>query len=324
MFEQRIEDIVCKILAFDAQKNALDFIMFLRANDTVFERGKGYWEDKNYLMIKANGEFVCFILIGGDNGKEDSWTIWSDDSGSVWFEDFPLDDKTKGIAHANVDFCGNCGSCSGGTGKKIFGKPFENVCRTVFKFDNPSGEAVECAKKLVKIRINECKNKPTTTDRCILFSLTEADFNELTPLLTNPDVRRYLGGVRPIEDSLSNLRESITSANNYPFAVRLRSTKELLGLVTIAPHHEPTDMEISYMFLPKHWGKGYAREAIKTILDFCKQKLNLNRVVSETQTANHRSCRLLETLGYRVKSQIERFGEKQTIYVYQFENGESL
>jgi ribosomal-protein-alanine N-acetyltransferase len=298
--------------------------MFLRANDTMFERGKGYWEDKNYWMIKANSEFVCFILIGGDNGKEDSWTIWSDDSGSVWFEDFLLDDKTKEIAHANLDFCGNCGSCSGGTSKKIFGKPFENVCRTVFKFDNPSDEAVECAKMLVEVRINECTNKPITTDRCILSPLAEADFNDLTSLLTNTNVRRYLGGVRPIEDSLRNLRESMVAANNYPFVVRLCGTTELLGLVTIAPHHEPTDMEISYMFLPEHWGKGYAREAIKAILDFCKQKLNLNRVVSETQTANIRSCLLLETLGYRAESQIERFGAKQTIYVYHFENGESL
>jgi ribosomal-protein-alanine N-acetyltransferase len=239
----------------------------------------------------------------------------------MWFGGYPLDDKTKGIAHANVDFCGNCGSCSGGTSKTIFGKPFENVCRTVIKFDNPSDEAVECAKKLVEVRINECTNKPITTDRCILSPLAEADFNDLKPLLTNTDVRRYLGGVRPIEDSLSNLRESISTANNYPFVARLCGTTELLGLVTIAPHHNPTDMEISYMFLPEHWGKGYAREAIKAILDFCKQKLNLNRVVSETQTSNHRSCRLLETLGYRAESQIERFGAKQTIYVYKFENG---
>ena len=165
---------------------------------------------------------------------------------------------------------------------------------------------------------------PIATDRCILSPLTEADFCELTPLLTNADVRRYLGGVRPVEDSFHNMRESIATANNYPFVVRLCGTTELLGLVTIAPHHEPTDMEISYMFLPEHWGKGYAQEAMKAVLNFCEQKLNLNRVVSETQTANHRSCRLLETLGYCAESKIERFGAKQTIYAYQFRDGVAI
>jgi len=168
---------------------------------------------------------------------------------------------------------------------------------------------------------NECTSKPISTDRCILSSLTEAGFFELTPLLTNAEVRRYLGGVRPIEDSFRYLRESIASASNYPFVVRLCGTAELLGLVTLGPHHVPTDMEVSYMFLPEHWGKGYAQEAMKAILGFCKQRLNLNRVVSETQAANLRSCRLLETLGYRAESNIDRFGAKQTIYVYEFEDG---
>jgi hypothetical protein len=39
-----------------------------------------------------------------------------------------------------------------GTTKTIFGKTFDNVCRTAFRFDNPTAEAVECVMKLAEIR----------------------------------------------------------------------------------------------------------------------------------------------------------------------------
>jgi len=162
------------------------------------------------------------------------------------------------------------------------------------------------------------------TERCTLFPLAETDFNELVPLFTNAEVRKYLGGVRPVEDSLKGLRFSIAATNEYPFVVRLHNPNTFIGYISVTPHHNPADMEISYMLLPDYWGNGYARETVKALLIFCKQELNLSRVVSETQTANIRSCRLLETLGYRPESSIERFNEKQTIYAYDFTSGGSL
>jgi len=158
MFEQRIEDAIIEVLPVGMQEEALDFANYLRASDMAFERGKVYWENKYYWMIKYESEYVCFVFIGVDEEKDESWTIWSDDSGSKWFEDYPVDNHTKTIAYANVDFCGNCGSCGGGTTKTIFGKKFNNACRTTFRFDNPDSDAVECAKKMVEIRKNDIMN----------------------------------------------------------------------------------------------------------------------------------------------------------------------
>ena len=88
-----------------------------------FKRGKGYWEDKFYWMIKYKDEYVCFILIncGGDKTEPVGWIIWSDDSGSNWFEDIPLDERTKEIAWKHIYICGNCGGCKkpGGSYKTI-------------------------------------------------------------------------------------------------------------------------------------------------------------------------------------------------------------
>lgn len=119
-----------------------------------FIKGNGYWADKHYWIIKYEGEYLYFILFGSDNADTEesgSWTVWSDDSNSEWYEDFRLDEHTKEIAQANVDICVNCGR----TNKTIFGKTFGNVCRTTFRFDSPDVEMVECAKRLVKIRVTD-------------------------------------------------------------------------------------------------------------------------------------------------------------------------
>jgi hypothetical protein len=160
MPERSIEIYIEEILSGDARKNALDFFAYLKANEMQFERGKGYWEDKFYWVIKYNGESVCYILINNHENTE-PWIIWSDDSDSNWYAEAPLDEHMKEIAWRNVDICGNCGGCDkpGGRRKTVFGKDFENVCITTMRFDNPDAEAVECMKRLVEIRKNDILKK---------------------------------------------------------------------------------------------------------------------------------------------------------------------
>jgi len=160
--------------------------------------------------------------------------------------------------------------------------------------------------------------KDILTKRCKLIRLCEADKKELTELYTSEDVRKYLGGACSEEKAMDKLRGLMSVPNGYNFVAKLNNTNCTIGLLMIAPYHDSKDMEISYMFLPKYWGKGYAKEAIKALLDFCKSELNLTRVVSETQAANVSSCRLLESLGYMVEKEIDRFGEKQMVYVYEY------
>ena len=168
----------------------------------------------------------------------------------------------------------------------------------------------------ITITGEQVQMKTLLTQRCTLSPLEDADLGELIPLFTNIEVRKYLGGVRPIEEALAGLRHSVHSPNDYPFTVRLINENTLIGYAVIASHHSPEDMEVSYMFLPEFWGYGYALETIKALIGFCKNELKLNRVVAETQTANTRSCSLLEKLGFRLEDSIVRFDAEQSIYVF--------
>ena len=83
--------------------------------------------------------------------KRQPFTVWSDDSSSAWYKDFPLDETMKELAWKHVDFCENCGgSCSPGKSKIIFGREFHRVCRTTMRFINPDLMELACIKKMVE------------------------------------------------------------------------------------------------------------------------------------------------------------------------------
>ena len=56
-------------------------------------------------------------------------------------------------------------------------------------------------------------------------------------------------------------------------------------------------VEIGWRLLPSHWGRGYALEAARAVLDDGFGRLGLSEIVAFTVPANHRSWGLMERLG---------------------------
>ncbi|WP_137132900.1 GNAT family N-acetyltransferase [Rhizobium sp. FY34] len=155
------------------------------------------------------------------------------------------------------------------------------------------------------------------TAQCILRPLTAHDRDGLIDLKTDPAVRQFLGG--PQKEMVAKASaEALIFGNtlSLAWAVRLREQKEAgcIGLVTVAPHHNESDRELSYQFLPAYWGLGFAFECTQAVLRHAFDILGLPRLVSETQAANRASRSLLERLGMREAGTVERFGEPQIIY----------
>ena len=148
MPEKKIEDIFNEYFIGDTLKNALDFAEFLKANEMVYN---GDYE------IHYKGNLACYI--DTPNDKSQMWSIWTVGDYSNEYEGFPIEKCTKEIAWANVVKCGNCADCNRDPGKTevIFGKEFENVCNgtdnLAMRFVNPDAEAVDCAKKMIDMRM---------------------------------------------------------------------------------------------------------------------------------------------------------------------------
>ena len=145
---------------------------------------------------------------------------------------------------------------------------------------------------------------------------TERDALIISNLWKDEQVRAFLGGI-----VLNNaINEKITAIqhhwNQYQFgffAVVEKNNKEIIGIC--GPHHsEEENIEISYMFFPQFWGKGFAQESVIVTIDYCFKILNLETLIAITQEANRRSCRLLEKIGMKHTNSFERFDAIQRKY----------
>ena len=159
MFEQEMEHVIKEALKGDAQKNALEFAVFLSDNEiTCLRETTGYWADKIYFICNYKDQSVCYIAI--NEYENNSWYITGDDSGTNWYENADLDEPLKEILWENIDICrdrSSCGACGNPgmmSSKKIFGKEFDNVCPVTIKFTNPGMVTVECMKKVFGVRKN--------------------------------------------------------------------------------------------------------------------------------------------------------------------------
>jgi RimJ/RimL family protein N-acetyltransferase len=151
-----------------------------------------------------------------------------------------------------------------------------------------------------------------STARLLLRPIELGDIPAISRLWTDPVVRQYLGG--PVAAEEVARRDELCVGDRTLFSVVRSADATVLGLVVIEPdsgHSQPSasdHTEVSYQFLPEHWGHGYGREAVSAVIAWAMANINPapQAVIAVTQEANKNSRRLLEAIGM---SAIDRFVE---------------
>ena len=140
-----IEQIIRDKCTRDAQKTALDFAAFCRANGIILTPN----EDGNGWAVGGIvGNSLGYWFLNGAEEFPGPWTLWFN---SCDF-DSPADDELKEAAWAHAAPCGHCHAgwkdCGGGN-RTIFGKEFEWLCHSPLMFANPDVPTLEKAEKLL-------------------------------------------------------------------------------------------------------------------------------------------------------------------------------
>ncbi len=153
------------------------------------------------------------------------------------------------------------------------------------------------------------------TNRCKLYKLQEADYEDVKHLYLDDEVRKYLGGRVEEGQYKSKFQEMIESkSDEWHWVVRVNGSMDFVGLVSLDVHADGIGTEISYQLLPKWWRNGYGKEVLKRVIEFAFKELDLETLVAETQSANIPSCKLLESVGMNLENRVVRFGANQNIY----------
>ena len=86
--------------------------------------------------------------------------------------------------------------------------------------------------------------------------------------------------------------------NEWVWAITLRVSAELVGMVGLTPDENPDAAELGYYINRRHWGLGIATEAGRLVVDYGIRVLGLRRITSGHFLGNPASGHVLSKLGF--------------------------
>jgi ribosomal-protein-alanine N-acetyltransferase len=100
-------------------------------------------------------------------------------------------------------------------------------------------------------------------------------------------------------DYLENIAEGFAERTLFQWAITELESALLIGTATLTAWDRVNrHAEVGFVLHPSQWGKGLASEAVRTVLRFGFERMDLHRVEAELDPRNTASARLLEGLGF--------------------------
>ena len=141
------------------------------------------------------------------------------------------------------------------------------------------------------------------TDRLILRRFTDADFDALVHLDSDPQVTRFITGGVP-EFDRDMLDSWLAQYDRWPaygtFAAIEKSNGRFLGWFHLRPQDGHDDEpELGYRLIRDAWGAGLATEGSRALIDHAFTKLGATRVWAGALAIHAASRRVMEKSGLR-------------------------
>lgn len=149
------------------------------------------------------------------------------------------------------------------------------------------------------------------TPRLIIREIELKDVDDMFEMDSDPEVHRYIlqSPVQTKEEILGYIemiRQQYKDNGIARWAVVDKESNEMLGWCGIKFYTDELNghqnfYEHGYRFKQKHWGKGYATESSKAVLDWGFQNLVTETIYAITDLGNGGSIHVLSKLGFELK-----------------------
>ncbi|MBW7966885.1 GNAT family N-acetyltransferase [Bradyrhizobium sp. BR 10261] len=157
-----------------------------------------------------------------------------------------------------------------------------------------------------------------STDRLSAEKLREGHLADLVALHLDPDVSRYLGGVRSAEVTKAYVATNVAHWDRHGFGLWTLRTKDGAFAGRAGIRHVLIDgvdeIEIAYTFRRDLWGQGLASEIATALTDIGLSQLKLPSLIGLVSVAHGVSRRVLEKSGYALEKHTTHHGEDVVIY----------
>lgn len=158
------------------------------------------------------------------------------------------------------------------------------------------------------------------TERLTLSPVVLEDAPDVYLMMSDPEVMAHWD-VEPIDDPdvvtsiVASQAQETTIGGGWYWSMRLTADRTFLGVCDLSDvdwRHKRA--EVGFMMGKDSWGKGYAWEAMTSVLAFAAGE-GLKRLTARTHVGNTRSDSLLTRLGFKqegyLNGHIDREGERR-------------
>lgn len=142
------------------------------------------------------------------------------------------------------------------------------------------------------------------TERLLLRRLDANDADEILALRGNPEIMKYIP--RPLaktkEDALEHIamiEDKIVNNTGINWGITIKGSSKIIGIIghyRISPENHRA--EIGYMSFPETNGKGYMSEAIKAVVAYGFEHMQLHSIEAIIDPDNLASEKVLQKNGF--------------------------
>jgi RimJ/RimL family protein N-acetyltransferase len=130
--------------------------------------------------------------------------------------------------------------------------------------------------------------------------------------MNDAEVNQFLesGGNYTIEQLEAYLQSVLEKENMFFWAIHIKENDEHIGNIKIDPiskKHGHGEYGI-LMGAKEYWGKGYAKEASLTIIDYCFNETGLRKMTLGVVEKNIAAVELYKKLGFEVEGVYKKHG----------------
>lgn len=143
-------------------------------------------------------------------------------------------------------------------------------------------------------------------DRLIIRNLEASDIYDFHAYRSNPEVTKYQGfepmTIEQADEFISeNAKVTFGQAGEWvQLAIENKAKKQVMGDCAIKlDKHDTRIAEIGITISHLEQQKGYAKEALKGLLNFLFHQKNIHRVIAITDAENTASVNLLKSIKFR-------------------------
>jgi ribosomal-protein-alanine N-acetyltransferase len=160
----------------------------------------------------------------------------------------------------------------------------------------------------VKVLITELH-----TERLHLRKMKVSDSSNLFKIWSDPDVTKFMNvscftNENQAKEMINLLDDLSRDSKAIRFSIIKKESNEIIGSCGYnSLDFENEKAEIGYDIAKSFWGRGYASEAISSLLDYGFSSLKLNRIEAKADPGNVNSIKLLQKLNFTFEGTLRQY-----------------